>query len=95
MTNIFREARSLGLTDIDLKKPVSELSRGQQAKLGFAKLLLGSHHLLILDEPTNHLDIPTREQIEGALQQYKGAILFASHDKYFAKKLQPTKELKL
>ncbi len=95
MTNIFREARSLGLTDTDLKKPVSELSRGQQAKLGFAKLLLASHHLLILDEPTNHLDIPTKEQIEGALLQYKGAILFASHDKYFANKLKPTKELKL
>ncbi len=95
MTNIFREARSLGLADTDLKKLVSELSRGQQAKLGFAKLLLGSHHLLILDEPTNHLDIPTREQIEAALQQYKGAVLFASHDKYFAKKLKPTKELKL
>ncbi len=95
MTNIFREARSLGLTDTDLKKPVNELSRGQQAKLGFAKLLLASHHLLILDEPTNHLDIPTREQIEVALSKYRGAILFASHDKYFAKKLQPTKELKL
>ena len=95
MTNIFREARSLGLTNLDLKKPVNELSRGQQAKLGFAKLLLASHHLLILDEPTNHLDIPTREQIESALQQYKGAILFASHDKYFAQKLQPTKELNL
>lgn len=95
MTNIFREARSLGLTDTDLKKPVSELSRGQQAKLGFAKLLLSSHHLLILDEPTNHLDIPTRERIEAALQHYKGAVLFASHDKYFAKKLKPTKTLEL
>lgn len=95
MTNIFREARSLGLSDTDLKKPVSELSRGQQAKLGFAKLLLASHHLLILDEPTNHLDIPTREQIEAALEQYRGSILFASHDKYFARKLNPTKELKL
>lgn len=95
MTDIFREARSLGLFDADLKKPVSELSRGQQAKIGFAKLLLGSHHLLILDEPTNHLDIPTREQIESAIKQYRGAILFASHDTYFAKTIKPTKELKL
>ena len=95
MTNIYREARLLGLGDTNLRKPVSELSRGQQAKLGFAKLLLGSHQLLILDEPTNHLDIQTREQIESALRLYRGAILFASHDKYFAKNLQPTKELKL
>ena len=95
LTNIFREARNLGLTDTDLKKPVSALSRGQQAKLGFTKLLLGSHHLLILDEPTNHLDIPTKEQIESALQRYRGAVMFASHDSYFARKLKPTKELKL
>ncbi len=95
MTDIFREARSLGLTKEDLSKQVSELSRGQQAKLGFAKLLLGSHHLLILDEPTNHLDLPTREHIEEALKQYKGAVLFASHDTYFAKTINPTKELKL
>lgn len=95
MTDIFREARSLGITKEDLSKRVSKLSRGQQAKLGFAKLLLGSHHLLILDEPTNHLDLPTREHIEEALKQYKGAVLFASHDTYFAKTIKPTKELKL
>lgn len=95
MTDIFREARSLGLTKDDLTKPVEELSRGQQAKIGFAKLLLASHHLLILDEPTNHLDLPTREHIEEALQRYQGAVLFASHDTYFAETLQPTKELHL
>ena len=95
LSSIFREACNLGLTDTDLKKPVSVLSRGQQAKLGLTKLLLGSHHLLILDEPTNHLDIPTKEMIESALQRYRGAVLFATHDRYFANKLKPTKELKL
>ncbi|MBP6042209.1 ABC-F family ATP-binding cassette domain-containing protein [Candidatus Saccharibacteria bacterium] len=94
-TALYREARSLGLTNLDLQKRVAELSRGQQAKLGFAKLLLDAHHLLILDEPTNHLDIPTREQIEAALQQYNGAILFASHDKYFGNTLRITKTLNL
>lgn len=93
ITDIFRVARNLGLTDIDLKKQFSALSRGQQAKLGFLKLLLESHHLLILDEPTNHLDIPTKEHIELALQHYRGAVMFATHDSYFAKKLKPTKEL--
>lgn len=72
---------------------MSLLSRGQQAKLGFAKLLFGSHQLLILDEPTNHLDIPTREEIEAALQQYSGALLFALHDAYFTKTLRPTRTL--
>lgn len=91
-TAIFREARSLGLTESDLSKKPDQLSRGQQAKLGFAKLLLSSNQLLILDEPTNHLDIPTRERIESALRNYNGAVLFASHDAYFAKTLGPTKQ---
>ncbi len=86
-TTIYREARRLGLSEQDLKKKPTSLSRGQQAKLGFAKLLLGANHLLILDEPTNHLDIPTRENIEAALRGYEGAILTASHDEYFLQQI--------
>lgn len=93
LADTYQQARSLGLTQSDLQKTVSSLSRGQQAKLGFTKLLLGMYQLLILDEPTNHLDIPTREEIEGALSQYKGAILFTSHDNYFTKTLQPSRTL--
>lgn len=92
-THLFREARSLRLTQSDLQKWPGDLSRGQQAKLGLAKLLLSSNQLLILDEPTNHLDIPTREQMEAALQAYDGALLFASHDAYFAQAMKPTKAL--
>lgn len=94
-TDLYRAARSLGLKQGDLAKMPSELSRGQQAKLGFTKLLLGSHSMLVLDEPTNHLDIATREQIEAVLQSYSGAILFASHDAYFAKVMKPTKTLQI
>lgn len=86
-TTIYREARSLGLDENELKKKPGELSRGQQAKLSFAKLLLAQNQLLILDEPTNHLDIPTREKIEMALQNYKGSMLVASHDKYFCRQI--------
>lgn len=93
LTDIYRQARNLGLTQNDLHKKVSVLSRGQQTKLAFAKLLFGSHQLLILDEPTNHLDIPTRKEIESALKKYDGAILFASHDTYFVETLQPIKTL--
>ena len=82
-TAIYAQARSLGLLAEDLKRRPSQLSRGQQAKLGFAKLLLAANNLLILDEPTNHLDIATKERLESALQNYAGAILVASHDKYF------------
>ncbi len=92
---IYRQARSLGLDAEDLRKMPSELSRGQQAKLAFTKLLLANHDLLILDEPTNHLDIPTKELLEGALVDYKGALLVASHDTYFINKVRVTQEIEL
>ncbi|MCA9347645.1 ABC-F family ATP-binding cassette domain-containing protein [Candidatus Saccharibacteria bacterium] len=95
ITDIYREARALGLKPDELKKKPSELSRGQQTKLSFAKLLLSRHDLLILDEPTNHLDIPTRESIERALHNYQGAMLFTSHDEYFAQSIRVTKEINL
>lgn len=95
VTAIYREARSLGLDENDLRKKPSELSRGQQAKLGFVKLLLSQNQLLILDEPTNHLDLQTREKIESALRDYSGAMLIASHDKYFIKTINVTQELLL
>ena len=42
---------------------------------------------MILDEPTNHLDYDTRESLEDALKEFKGSILFISHDRYFVNKL--------
>lgn len=94
-TAIYREARSLGLDENELRKKPDELSRGQQAKLSFAKLLLSKNNLLILDEPTNHLDLPTREKIEAALQQYEGAMLITSHDEYFVNNIQISQEISL
>jgi ATP-binding cassette subfamily F protein 3 len=43
--------------------------------------------LLLIDEPTNHLDLPSFEELENALQGYKGGILYISHDKSFIEKL--------
>lgn len=86
--DIYRQARSLGIDAQALQKMPNELSRGQQSKLAFTKLLLAGNDLLILDEPTNHLDIPTKEQLETALKDYAGAILVASHDVYFLQQLK-------
>ncbi|HNX00273.1 MAG TPA: ABC-F family ATP-binding cassette domain-containing protein [Candidatus Cloacimonadota bacterium] len=60
-----------------------ELSGGESTRLQMAKLLLTHPDILILDEPTNHLDIEQLTWLEGWLQNYKGAILYVSHDRVF------------
>lgn len=94
-TQIYQQARAMDMTEADLRKTPAELSRGQQAKLAFAKLLLSKYQLLILDEPTNHLDIPTRERLEAALCSYDGAILFASHDRYFVDQIAANRQVQI
>lgn len=73
----------LGFEDTDFDRPVSSLSGGQKTRLALAKLLLEKRDLLILDEPTNHLDIDTLTWLEGYIQNYTGALLIVSHDRYF------------
>lgn len=67
----------------DYDRKISSLSGGQKTRLVLAKLLLEQRDLLILDEPTNHLDIDTLTWLEGYVQNYKGALLIVSHDRYF------------
>ncbi|EOD00297.1 ribosomal protection-like ABC-F family protein [Caldisalinibacter kiritimatiensis] len=71
----------------DVYKKISNLSYGEKVRVAFLKLILEENNLLILDELTNFLDIPTKEIIEDALLDYKGAILFVSHDRYFINKV--------
>ncbi len=76
-----------GLNFPDPSILVSELSGGQRTRFALGKLLLTKPHLLILDEPTNHLDIETLTWLENYLQNYTGAILIVSHDRYFLDKV--------
>lgn len=71
----------------DRETPVAQLSGGQKARLQLIKLFANNPNLIILDEPTNHLDLPSIEELESALAQYKGALLYVSHDSYFAHNL--------
>ena len=68
-------------------KKISKLSGGEKLRLKLFCLMQKDTNFLILDEPTNHLDISTKEVLEEALSEYKGTILFISHDRYFINKI--------
>lgn len=70
--------------------PLEQLSGGQKARFQLISMLANDPLVLILDEPTNHLDLPSIEEMEQALGQYHGAILYISHDTYFVKNLGGT-----
>lgn len=67
----------------DVFKRINQLSMGQRSRVAIAKIILSGANLLILDEPTNYMDIPSKEKIEEVLVNYKGSIIFVSHDRYF------------
>lgn len=71
----------------DVFKNCTLLSNGERMRLVLCDLSLSEYDVLILDEPTNHLDLVTKECLLSALKEYKGAIIFISHDRYFINSL--------
>ncbi|MFW6097674.1 MAG: ABC-F family ATP-binding cassette domain-containing protein [Chloroflexota bacterium] len=72
----------LGLGESLWDTPVDVLSGGQKKLILLAKLLVLQPDLLLLDEPDNHLDIPAKENLEGIINHYQGAVVIISHDRY-------------
>ncbi len=70
-------------TEDDVFKRIGDISGGEKGRVAMAKLMLSGANFLLLDEPTNHLDMISKEILEDVLREYKGTVLYVSHDRYF------------
>ncbi|MBE6750359.1 MAG: ABC-F family ATP-binding cassette domain-containing protein [Ruminococcaceae bacterium] len=71
----------------DVFKTIDMLSGGEKVRLALCKIFEQKPNFLILDEPTNHMDIIGKETLEDILKNYKGTVIFVSHDRYFIKQI--------
>ena len=78
----------------DVKKSVKSLSGGEKGRMIFGRLMLQNPNILLMDEPTNHLDMESIEALNLALDNYKGTLIFVSHDREFVSSLS-TKVIEL
>lgn len=86
-TEARRKLAQYGFRQENVFKRIGKLSGGEKVRIILMKLIQKDINFLILDEPTNHIDIDTREILEESLTQYKGTVLFVSHDRFFINKL--------
>jgi len=73
------------ITKLELEpdKRIGDMSGGQRKRVALAQALVAAPDVLILDEPTNHLDFDSIEWLEGLLNEFKGSVLFVTHDRRF------------
>lgn len=84
---IIKQVLSTYLFDpiLDRDLLVRDCSGGQKARLQIIKMLINQPDVIILDEPTNHLDLPSIEELENMIRNFKGAVIYVSHDEVFRK----------
>ncbi|RBW65961.1 ABC transporter ATP-binding protein [Vibrionales bacterium C3R12] len=82
-----RVTNVLAALKLDAETKLTELSGGWQRKAALARALVCDPDVLLLDEPTNHLDVTTIEWLEGFLKDFRGSIIFISHDRAFIKSM--------
>ncbi|MFZ5690756.1 MAG: ABC-F family ATP-binding cassette domain-containing protein [Pseudomonadota bacterium] len=76
------KAGAIGFSAARADAAVETLSGGEKARLMLGLATFGGPHLVILDEPTNHLDIDSRAALIEAINDYPGAVILVSHDRY-------------
>jgi ATP-binding cassette subfamily F protein 3 len=79
--------RGLGFAPGDSERPCGEFSGGWRMRIALGAILLRAPDVLLLDEPTNHLDTESMEWLENWLRDYRGIILFVSHDMRFLERI--------
>ena len=78
---------TLKLLELDPDKKLCELSGGWVRRAALARALVANPDILLLDEPTNHLDVEAITWLEDLLLNFKGSIIFISHDRSFIRKM--------
>ncbi|EFM90434.1 ABC transporter ATP-binding protein [Actinobacillus pleuropneumoniae] len=78
---------TLKLLELDPDKRLCELSGGWVRRAALARALVADPDILLLDEPTNHLDVEAITWLEDLLLNFKGSIIFISHDRSFIRKM--------
>ena len=73
----------LSLSHLTEDTPIKQLSGGEKTRIQIAPIIIAKPDILLLDEPTNHLDIAGLEFLDNYIQQYKGIVITATHDKHF------------